>query len=51
VNHYLTEAKANSANEIQAKMIDEYVEHFKTGCMTRHIESQKLWIQDKGPII
>lgn len=32
-------------------MIDEYVEHFKTGCMTRHIESQKLWIQDKGPII
>lgn len=32
-------------------MIEDYLEHFRTGCMTKHIDSQKQWIQDKGPII
>lgn len=32
-------------------MIGEYLDHFRTGDMQKHIESQKYWIQDKGPII
>ena len=32
-------------------MIDQYLEHFKTGDVKKHVESQKFWIQDKGPII
>lgn len=32
-------------------MISEYVDHFKTGDMERHKESQKHWIKDVGPII
>ncbi len=32
-------------------MITEYIEHFQHGDMKKHIESQKYWIQDKGPII
>lgn len=51
LNKYLSEAQKHSANEHQSKMIGEYLEHFKTGDMAKHVESQKHWIQDKGPII
>jgi dipeptidyl-peptidase-3 len=51
LNKHLSEAQKHSANEIQSKMIEDYLEHFRTGCMTKHIDSQKQWIQDKGPII
>lgn len=36
VVHYLGEAKKYAANEVQEKMIDEYICHFKTGDMKRH---------------
>jgi dipeptidyl-peptidase-3 len=32
-------------------MINEYIDHFQNGHMNHHIESQKHWIQDKGPLI
>lgn len=51
VNKYLEEANKFSANEIQQKMIHEYIEHFKSGDMQKHKESQKYWIQDKQPDI
>ena len=51
LNKYLTEAQKYSANEHQNKMIGEYLDHFKTGDMSKHVESQKHWIKDKGPII
>ena len=51
VNHYLAEAQKYSANEIQSKMIEEYIQHFRTGDMERHLDSQRHWIQDKAPII
>jgi len=38
-------------NDIQKKMIQAYIDHFKNGDMDLHRESQKFWIQDKGPII
>jgi ribosomal protein S19 len=37
VNHYLSEAKKHSANEIQDKMIGEYIDHFHGGHMDKHI--------------
>lgn len=38
-------------NDTQRKMLEAYVSHFKSGDMDLHRESQKFWIQDKGPII
>lgn len=51
VNHYLGEARKYAANEVQEKMIDEYIEHFRSGDMERHKESQRLWIKDTQPAI
>ena len=51
VNKYLSEAKKYAANEIQEKMIEEYIEHFRNGDMERHKESQRLWIKDVQPDI
>jgi len=39
------------ANEIQANMIRKYIEHFDGGNVEDHKESQKWWIQDKGPAV
>jgi dipeptidyl-peptidase-3 len=32
-------------------MIVEYVDHFRGGDMNKHKESQKHWIEDRGPVI
>ncbi|CAD8051708.1 unnamed protein product [Paramecium sonneborni] len=47
----LREAQKYAANETQVKMLEEYIKHFQSGDIEQHKESQKLWIQDKGPII
>ena len=47
----MTEAQKYSSNEHQKNMMTEYIKHFSQGDMESHIESQKHWIQDKGPII
>ena len=51
LNKHLSEAKNYAANEYQSNMIDFYLEHFKSGDINKHIDSQKEWIKDKGPII
>lgn len=38
-----------SANEIQRKMWEEYARSFDVGSIQAHKESQKYWVQDKGP--
>ena len=47
----LERAKEYARSENQVGMLDDYVNHFKTGDVDLHIESQKKWIQDKGPTI
>jgi dipeptidyl-peptidase-3 len=47
----LDKATSYSANKTQQKMMKKYVEHFNTGDIDTHKDSQRLWVQDKGPII
>lgn len=42
-------AAETSANDIQEKMWREYARSFTIGSIQAHKESQKLWVQDKGP--
>jgi dipeptidyl-peptidase-3 len=44
-------AAKESANETQHKMLDEYGRSFATGSIQAFKESQKLWVQDKGPVL
>jgi dipeptidyl-peptidase III len=32
-------------------MIGHYIEHFKTGSVEAHKESQRKWVKDKGPVV
>ena len=48
---YMKQAKSHSANDIQKNMVKEYVNTFSDGDLEKHKESQRWWIQDKGPII
>lgn len=47
----LKEAAKFTANEHQDKMLKAYIKHFTEGNVKDHIESQRHWIKDKGPII
>ncbi|KAM3144829.1 hypothetical protein pb186bvf_003138 [Paramecium bursaria] len=49
--HHLEQAIPFAANENQANMLKDYVEHFKSGDMEKHKDSQRHWIKDKGPVI
>lgn len=44
-------AKRFAANDTQGKMLAEYIEHFQTGYLEKHKESQKHWVEDKGPAV
>lgn len=47
----LEQAIQYAANEHQKKMLEAYVEHFRTGDIDKHKESQREWIQDIGPTV
>lgn len=51
VSKYLEEAKKYAANETQAKMLDEYINHFLSGSSQAHKEAQKHWVKDISPVI
>ncbi|KAI5799928.1 peptidase family M49-domain-containing protein [Geopyxis carbonaria] len=44
-------ASKAALNDLEAKMFGEYEKSFRTGSLEAHIESQKYWVQDKGPIV
>lgn len=50
-NHYLTKCLDYCANETQEQMIRKYIEHFQTGNISAHKDSQRLWVKDKGPVV
>ncbi|HMS15583.1 MAG TPA: dipeptidyl peptidase 3 [Planctomycetota bacterium] len=51
VNDALRRAIHYSANDHQRQMIRKYIEHFTTGAIQAHKESQRFWVQDKGPVV
>lgn len=46
-----TAASENSANDTQKAMWTEYARSFTTGSLEAHKDSQKLWVQDLGPVV
>jgi len=51
VNENLAKAKKFCSNDLESKLIDEYIESFTTGSITKHMESQITWVNDKKPSI
>lgn len=51
MNFYLERAKEYAANDNQREMIELYIDHFKTGSIDKHKDSQRKWIKDKGPVV
>jgi dipeptidyl-peptidase III len=51
MNGYLAKCKNYAANENQEKMIDKYIEHYQTGSIDVHKDSQRAWIADKKPVV
>jgi dipeptidyl-peptidase-3 len=47
----LAEAKKHALNQAEDAMQGEYVKAFHDGSMLAHLESQKHWIKDKGPMV
>lgn len=47
----MTKAREHAANENQHDMISLYIEHFRTGSIDTHKDSQRKWIRDKGPVV
>ncbi|EMD00837.1 hypothetical protein BAUCODRAFT_62079 [Baudoinia panamericana UAMH 10762] len=47
----LMEAKKHALNDEESKMQAEYVKSFHDGSMLAHMESQRHWIRDKGPMV
>jgi len=51
VNKHLLGAKKFTRSQDQLLMLDSYIEHFQTGNVDSHKESQKQWINDVEPPI
>ncbi|CAD7922416.1 unnamed protein product [Amoebophrya sp. A25] len=47
----LRQAQRHCANDTQAKMLECYCDHFELGEFQKHVKSQELWVQDKGPAV
>ena len=46
---HIKKAGLHSANTTQRTMMNEYAKSFGTGSLNAFLESQKLWVSDKGP--
>jgi len=47
----LEKAVPYAANDNQRDMLLLYAEHFRTGSVETHKDSQRKWIRDKGPVV
>lgn len=51
MNSYLKKAKLYANNDLEIKILDLYIEHFKTGDIEKHKESQKFWVKNFSPTV
>jgi dipeptidyl-peptidase-3 len=49
VNMWLTRALEFTRNETQVNMLTSYIDHFNTGKLETHKESQRYWVKDTEP--
>ena len=49
IAYHIEQAKKYAANDHEVKMMEEYSKSFRTGSLQAFKESQKAWVQDKGP--
>ncbi|EGP91460.1 uncharacterized protein MYCGRDRAFT_66700 [Zymoseptoria tritici IPO323] len=47
----IDEAKKHALNPVEASMHADYLKSFHDGSMLAHVESQRHWIKDKGPMV
>jgi dipeptidyl-peptidase-3 len=47
----MEQALQSAATEEQRNMITTYIKHFRSGDIEDHKESQRHWVQDKGPSV
>uniref|UniRef100_A0A8C4Q4K5 Dipeptidyl peptidase 3 n=1 Tax=Eptatretus burgeri TaxID=7764 RepID=A0A8C4Q4K5_EPTBU len=47
----LNKAKEHTANDVQVKMLEQYIRSFTLGSITGHKDGSRFWIKDKGPIV
>ncbi|CZT17044.1 probable dipeptidylpeptidase III [Ramularia collo-cygni] len=51
ISHYIAEAQKNASNKVEEAMHADYYKAFHDGSMASHVDSQRHWIQDKGPMV
>ncbi|KAF9653115.1 aflatoxin-detoxifizyme [Thelephora ganbajun] len=47
----LKEARKYTANDRQSKMIDQYIQSFRTGSIPAHKKGSIEWVKDIGPVV
>lgn len=51
ISSYIQKAQENAENSMQESMHKSYATSFGEGSMLAHKDSQRYWVQDKGPMV